>query len=353
MVVPRGRHESRSIHRSIAGFPGRRPRRKSTLAESHASQHYVVVRQSACVLTGRASQFNQYVEFLVSASDQAPQTMKSFSQRKGLKPVAEVAQIGTMNDELRNSLWNALDAVFWSSDGFLYGRTGGYGEIEEFSRILWADYFKKRIDSRPGHGSSHLSHLIVDEIQVYFFSCEWNEVYDLLEFLVRVYRRAKPRLPGVLNQVLARELAGYKFIDGTLVDITDPQESQMLAEALADTRFAPVTSHLHRALGLLADRKQPDYRNSIKESISAVEAMARIVSENPKATLGEALKVLERKGHLHPALKDGFSKLYGYTNDDDGIRHAMLEEPDLDQSDAQYFLLSCTSFINYLKANLV
>jgi len=64
-------------------------------------------------------------------------------------------------------------------------------------------------------------------------------------------------------------------------------------------------------------------------------------------------QVLEKKERLHPALKDGFTKLYGYTNDDDGIRHAMLDEPNIDQSDAKYFLLSCTSFINYLKANLV
>lgn len=278
--------------------------------------------------------------------------MKSFSQRKGIKPVAEVAQIGAMNDELRNSLWNALDSVFWSTDYFVYGRHGGSGEIEEFSRALWAHHFKKPVDSRPGYGHPGRGRQILDRIREYFFACEWNEVYDFLEFVVRLYGREKPRLPDFLNQVLARELAGYKFIDGTLVDITGPQESQMLEEALTDTRFAPVSAHLERALNLMADRKTPDHRNSIKESISAVEAMARVVSGNPKATLGEALKVLEKKGHLHPALKDGFSKLYGYTNDDDGIRHAMLEEPNLDQSDAKYFLLSCTSFINYLKANL-
>jgi hypothetical protein len=278
--------------------------------------------------------------------------MKSFSQRKGIKPVVEVTQVGTMSDELRNSLWNALDAAFWSADGFVYGSHGGYGDIEDFSRVLWAYYFKKPVDSRPGYGRPNRGRQILDEIRAYFFGCEWNEVYDLLEFLVRIFSKAKPRLADNLNQVLARELAGYKFIDGTLADITDPQESEMLAEALADSRFAPVAAHLERALHLLADRKQPDYRNSIKESISAVEAMARIVSQNSKATLGEALKILEKNGHLHPALKDGFSKLYGYTNDDDGIRHAMLEEPNLDQSDAKYFLLSCTSFINYLKANL-
>lgn len=278
--------------------------------------------------------------------------MKSFSQRRGIKAVPEVAQIGAMNEDLRNSLWNALDSVFWSSDGFVYGRHGAYGDIEDFSWALWSHYFKKAADSRPGYGHPNRGRQILDRIREYFFGCEWYEVYDLLEFTVSMYKRDKPRLPDFFNQILSRELAGYKFIDGTLVDITDPQESAMLAEALADTRFTAVTAHLERALSLLADRKQPDYRNSIKESISAVEAMARIVSQNSKATLAEALKVLEKKGHLHPALKDGFSKLYGYTNDDDGIRHAMLEEPNLDQSDAKYFLLSCTSFINYLKANL-
>ena len=278
--------------------------------------------------------------------------MKSFSQRKGLKPIPEVAQVGAMSDELRNSLWNALDAVFWSTSGFVYGQHGAQGEIDAFSHHLWFHYFKRPVDSRPGYGQTNRGGQILKEIRAYFFGCEWNEVFDFLEFLVRLYSKEKPRLPQYLNGILERELAGYKFIDSILVDITDAQEAELLADALADTRFAPVTAHLERALQLLSDRKQPDYRNSIKESISGVEAMARVVSQTPKATLGEALKVLEKTGRLHPALKDGFSKLYGYTNDGDGIRHAMLDEPNITQSDAKYFLVSCTSFINYLKANL-
>jgi len=257
-----------------------------------------------------------------------------------------------MNDDLRNSIWNALDTAFWSTSGFVYGNHGSYGEIEGFSRALWSSHFKKPVDSRPGYGHPGRGRMILEKIREYFFNCKWNEVYDFLEFVVRMHAKDKPGLPSYLNQILERELAGYKFIDGVIVDITDVQESELLAEALADTKFGAVTAHLERALQLLADRKQPDYRNSIKESISAVEAMARTVAETPKATLGEALKVLEKKGSLHPALKDGFSKLYGYTNDDDGIRHAMLDEPNIDQSDAKYFLLSCTSFINYLKSNL-
>ena len=38
--------------------------------------------------------------------------------------------------------------------------------------------------------------------------------------------------------------------------------------------------------------------------------------------------------------------------DSNGIRHAMLEEPELTPADARYFLLSCTSFVNYLKAQI-
>lgn len=278
--------------------------------------------------------------------------MKSFSQRKGIKPIVEVTQIGAMNEELRNSLWNVLDHVFWSSDGFLYAQRGYEAYIESFSSDLWSLHFKKPVDSRPGLGYTDRGRRILAQIRAHFFECEWYEVYDFMEFIVGSYIESYPEIVNKINEVLNRELAGYIFIDEVLVDITDPQESQMIAEALTDTRFASVSAHLERALILMADRKSPDFRNSIKESISAVEAMARVVSQNSKATLGEALKILEKKGSLHPALKEGFSKLYGYTNDNDGIRHAMLDEPNLDLSDAKYFLLSCTSFINYLKANM-
>ena len=124
----------------------------------------------------------------------------------------------------------------------------------------------------------------------------------------------------------------------------------MLDAALSGDTLAPVAAHLKRALELYSDRAAPDYRNSIKESISAVEAMAKIVAKDPKATLADALKALEKRGQLHPALKDGFLKIYGYTNDEDGVRHAMLEDPNITAADARFFLLACTSFTNYLKA---
>lgn len=113
--------------------------------------------------------------------------------------------------------------------------------------------------------------------------------------------------------------------------------------------FAPVSEHLATALAHLSNRQSPDYRNSIKESISAVESMAKIISGKDKATLDDALATLEKSGKLHAALRRGYSALYGYTSNADGIRHALLEEQNLSAEEAKYFLVTCTAFVNYLK----
>lgn len=273
--------------------------------------------------------------------------MMSFSQRKGIVSVEEVIQLNSMNDALRNSLWNALDVKLWSSKDFMYSQYGAPG-IDFFSRDLWFHYFKKPIDSRPTHSVDKIK-----EIRKYFFECKWNEVYEFIEFVITACSRSMPQLPEYFNSLLERESSGYRVVAGHVVDITSDEEVRMLDEAIRDTRFSGVAAHLERALELLADRDHPDYRNSIKESISAVESMARIVAENLKATLPDALKTLEKHGRLHAALKDGFVKLYGYTSDENGIRHAMLDEPNIGAADARYFLLSCSSFANYLKAQIV
>ena len=128
-------------------------------------------------------------------------------------------------------------------------------------------------------------------------------------------------------------------------------EISEIEEALkAENYPKPVVSHLEQALNLLADRKSPDYRNSIKESILAVEATCQLITGNSKATLGQVLGEIEKKVDIHPALKSSFSKLYGYTSDADGIRPALLEESNLNFEDAKFILVSCSAFINYLKS---
>ncbi len=39
--------------------------------------------------------------------------MNLFSQRKGIKPIKSFMQIDSMDEELKNSLWNALSVYYW------------------------------------------------------------------------------------------------------------------------------------------------------------------------------------------------------------------------------------------------
>lgn len=267
-----------------------------------------------------------------------------FSERKGIQPVSRVVQTRGMSDDLRTSIWNALDLLFWRSDHFLSSPYGN-PEIEQFSSALWFSFFKQPIDERPNRASG-----VLQQIRQYFFAAEWYEVYDFLEFVLNYFQDEDAN--QIMNSVLERELAGYRFVGGIITDITDDKEIDMLERTLENEDFPAVNAHLQRALELLSDKNKPDYRNSIKESISAVESLACAVTNDSKATLGKALKELERSGEIHPALKEAFLKLYGYASDEGGIRHAMLAEPDLSAADAKFFLLSCTSFINYLKSKL-
>lgn len=151
------------------------------------------------------------------------------------------------------------------------------------------------------------------------------------------------------NQLFEREYVGYRFVNGLITPITNRTETDAINQA-ATTHNEIVNKHIHKAIALLSDREYPDYSNSIKESITAVEAMCNLIAGKKNATLGEALKHLEDNGVLiHKALKSAFNTLYGYTSDANGIRHAGdMGGSEATFVEAKYMLVSCSGFVNYL-----
>jgi hypothetical protein len=127
-------------------------------------------------------------------------------------------------------------------------------------------------------------------------------------------------------------------------------ESVKSALLVSQTKYGVVRSHLRSALEKLSDRDSPDYRNSFKESMLAIEAICMKMTNDPKATLGQAIKELAKTHTVHPAQEKGFSALYGYSSDEGGIRHGMWDESTIDQSDALYMLVTASAFINFLIA---
>jgi hypothetical protein len=271
-----------------------------------------------------------------------------FSQRKGLKPIKTAIQINSMDAELRNRLWNSLESICFKEEVRLSEefqiRLSDYNYANTLFRRLWDEYFKLPIDTMP-----KLFPRAYSEIRMKFFNTKWYEVYDFIEFVANVYpdEKVKQSFIRYCNSVLESEMSAYRFIDSRIAQITSKEEIAEIEEAL-NSLLRPVQIHLQRALDLLSDKKNPDYRNSIKESISAVESICESMTKK-KTTLGQCLGEIETKiGPMHGALRRAFESLYGYTSNAEGIRHALLDEPTLDFEDAKFMLVSCSAFINYL-----
>jgi hypothetical protein len=258
-----------------------------------------------------------------------------------------------MDQDLRNGLWNGLTLYYFEKIRPQVALYTNWFINEQYNRDfyilfgrMWLDYFKQPIDTLPDDWPQ-----IKKRIGDYYFKCPWLEVYDFLEFVANNFpdNSVNSGFMEFCNMILEREMSAYRFVGGKITQITAPEEVKEIDDAL-QTQLKPVNEHLSQSLNLLSDRKKPDYRNSIKEAISAVESLCSLIANDNKATLGNALKRIEAKADLHRALKSAFSNLYGYTSDEKGIRHALLEESNIQFEDAKFMLVSCSAFINYLVA---
>ena len=270
-----------------------------------------------------------------------------FSDRLGITQVKTVIQLDDIDDDLRIALWNVI-----------YKYMLRYGQNEEgldivsqskyrsFFFELW-DFWKLQQDTLNLN-----PFLLNPTIKDTFFDLVWYEVYNFIEFVTK-----KPPNLGVdwyslmFNEVLERELSAFRFIDGELVPIIDKEQINQIQAAIdtsSEFGLNGVHTHLKTALSKLSIKPKPDCRNSIKESISAVEAITKIIAGKKNATMNDALNTLKGKISLHGSLVAGFKNLYGWTSSDAGIRHDLQDEDSLDVEDAIYMLTSCSAFINYL-----
>ena len=117
-------------------------------------------------------------------------------------------------------------------------------------------------------------------------------------------------------------------------------------QELTEAGLEGSASHLRQSAECINRRKWAD---SIRESIHAVESVTVMIAPNANG-LSIALRSLERRVAFHPALKKAILSLYGYTSDEKGIRHALLDEGEarVDGDDAVFMLGACASFASYL-----
>lgn len=274
-----------------------------------------------------------------------------FSQRIGKTPITKQLQIDSLDEELKNGLWNGIKLYIINQ----LERQSRFSptQFESFCSILWHYHYKLAIDRIPDYYTTAENY-----IRDSFFNGKWYESYDLIEFLSNIdsddFHIESEEFKDFCNDILEREFSGYRFIDNNIAPITNEHEIEEIENAINQsenyTALIGANIHLKSALDKLSDRNNPDYRNSIKESISAIESVAKVISGNEKDSLGSALDKIKGKIKIHSALERGFKMLYGYTSDSDGIRHALMDNTNCDFEDAKYMLVSSSAFINYLIA---
>ncbi len=284
--------------------------------------------------------------------------MDRFSDRIGATKPKQI-QHDDMDEDLRNTLWNFVYDLYKSEKGFEYWK--------RVALYMASHHLKKQMDYVPVRDYEARKW-----INSFFMKMDWYEVYNFIVFIVEHHDRMaigvfvrsartinhpkqKRNLIQTLNKILKREFSGFRFISGVLAPITNEVEIKEIESAIktaTEKMIQGASEHLSQALELLGKIPDPDYRNSIKESISAVESVAKQISGVEKAkSLEVPLNELSDKTYIHPALQEGFNRIYGYTSDEDGIRHSITEEEsNAGFEEAQFMLVSCSAFVNFLIA---
>ena len=268
-----------------------------------------------------------------------------FSRREGFDDRMNIVQLDDIDEPLRNGIWNCLIKIYdLIDDDVISASSADSGLLTD----CWENVFKQPIDII----SDILNPPLRREFRRQYYDAKWFTVYDLIEYLISndKNKRRRQSIKQCCNAILERENAGYRIIDNTVCPIISPPEIEEIEKAIVNPR-SEISNHLTNAIALLSDKQNPDFRNSIKESISAVESVCKLISHDSHASLGQALREIENNGQLelNPYFKEALQKLYKWTNDADGIRHALTDTPTVNLAHARFMLVTSSAIVNYLQ----
>lgn len=289
------------------------------------------------------------------------QIRNGFSDRNNIDKLNEAIQIDSFDERTRIQLYNYF--TYEIDDNQQY-ETDGENIYLDILNNVYCEVIEKY--------DSHSTYLYECNCKKYlkntFLHDSYDAVLSLVEYLTNKIDSLIPQynrqvvyyadgtakwlhLQGEVNKLFEKECVGYRFIEDRIVAITDKCEIEAIEQA-CNVPYNGCKAHIEKAVGFLADREHKDYKNCIKESISAVESICQIIVDDDNATLGGALKKIKDNGiNIHPAMESAFLKLYGYASDEGGIRHAEgMGVSDVTFEEAKFMLVSCSAFVNYLIA---
>lgn len=272
----------------------------------------------------------------------------TFSQREGYAPLPKPMQLEELSDDLRREIWN--ETRIWLLSISSYDYEGNYffeNNGRSIERVLG------KLLQQPEDEIDTSFWTVMDLLKNWILEGPFNEVLDLIESIAN-HSEYGAKFADHIRESFERCVAAYYLDMSRHPYQFIPRSNQAQGEAtrkametISEGGMAGAETHLRQAAEHINAQR---FADSVRDSIHAVESVARQIDPKSK-TLGPALNALEKAGLInHSALKGAFSKLYGYTSDEQGIRHALLEKdsPDVGLDEAMFMFGACASFAAYL-----
>ena len=284
----------------------------------------------------------------------------TFSQRYGYEDLPEAMNLESLSDDLRRELCNTVASLakqFMHPGNHLYFTAEGnrlfrsiFGKIEgvpdrRVDGIDIADFVDKA-DRILIHDSCHKVLTFFETVLCKTWEVGHESSHGQLAY--NQFEKATQRL-------LEKHGAAYRLdVDQGIHWWFYPCESDEHAKAIANALetlqnggFGGAKAHLREAADHINGGR---HGNAIAASIHAVESVARKIDPEAKS-LTPALKALQKRGQLrHDALRQAFEKLYGYTSDEQGVRHALIDETkaNVGLDESLFMFGACAAFAGYL-----
>lgn len=247
----------------------------------------------------------------------------------------ETTRIGLLH--LLNRLADR-DYIYWPSI---------IGELQRVARVRPDDSFNS-----PDAAEQLLSQLSWDK--VFDFS---ERLYSHLTIDVNRYNRQTEEWDHVasksevqefianeLRQLFLEEHLAFEFSNGLVRRRGRRHTAEQVSRAdlvLGDPRLSSARAHFNKALQFFRSALQPDYENTVKEAVCAVEATARsLFPSSSSSTLADVVKSITGgdAGELPKPIANTFHGLYGFRSGGEGVGHGGASAGAVTKGLAEYSL---------------
>lgn len=279
-------------------------------------------------------------------------TEVSFAEAERKPKFPAILGWGQIDQRIRAALWNAL---YLSFDEYLehdsFADHQDFSLREPFNSIMLREFVNRQHQFVNDYEADFYKSDFLKEWSDFFKDSDYVELFDFVTFVVRDVDCPKALIHDFAN-ALDKPFSPYRLsVEAkTIFPTIGENETNALERDIKLAFSSPFSGskvHIQSALNALGEG---DYRSTVRESIHSVESAVKDFTGDTGATLSKAVKSLVGEEGVHKALADAFDKLYAYTSDEKGIRHALVfgnnERVGLDE--AAFFLSACTAFVGFL-----